>query len=292
MMIIEICILIIILLLCGEFLVRFLYYRKQGHSALQRIKLILFGRWLLSDEDVSPLYLKEIATSLGIPEKKMVEILAEASEKSAEMISAIFLAKTGVHERYQLVPGLGFLPLPSQDLIHLRTNNLGFRGENILEKKPPHVKRVLILGGSVAFGRTATSEKATISRQLEALLNNRSKEDETIFWEVINMAVPDFISIQECSLLIKTGLQFNPDIVISLSGINDAHHYLETKKINEPASFRSVKTAYHAFFGPPIQRFLLVLGTYSVAIQCLLVYSRSTRLDTDEELSPFIYTIW
>jgi hypothetical protein len=288
-----IIILAILVILSIEFCARVFYYFKiEGYTTKERIKMVFLGRWLISEESTSPLYLKKIASSLGIYENELVEILSCASGKDKQEISQLFLEKSGKQERYVFEPILGFLPAPRQDIIHLKTNKLGFRCRDVPERKPAYVKRVLLLGGSVAFGRTATSENATISRQLEKKLNKHLTDINTHSWEVINMAVPDFISIQELFLLIKTGIKFDPDIVISLSGINDAHHYINTGKLNEPSSFSSVKTAYNAYFGNPFQRFILFFGSYLISIYYFTLIVRSEKNSDEGELSPFIYTIW
>ena len=284
---------IVVIFLIGELTARCIYYsRKMEFSGLQKIKMVFFGRWLINEYSVSTLFLEEIAGSLGVNKEDMIRIYAESSGKSVEEIHNLFLGKAGQKERYDLAPMTGFLLTPSQNLNYMHTNRSGFRSPELPQKKGHGVKRVILLGGSVSFGYTATSDEATIAYQLEDMLNQSEKCDSGVRWEVINLAVPDFITYQELSYLLKTGLQYEPDIVISLSGYNDAHHYLATGSVNSPASMRSVKTAYTAFSGSSIQRLLAFLGTFFVSVQFAGRIIPTTNALDDEELSPFIYTIW
>ena len=293
MNLIQIVLVLVTVLVLGELLSRCFYYlRKREYSFLQRVHLVFFGRWLIEEKLSSPLYIKEIAASLNVDTRCMISILSEASGKDTQLLEKLFLERTGIRERHNFSPLLGFVPAPCQDLGHMKTNHWGFRGKEISSKKPLNVKRVLLLGGSVAFGRTATSEDRTIASQLEKKLNQIT-HDGNPRWEVINLAVPDFISIQELYLLVKTGFQFEPDIVISFSGVNDTHHYLLTGMVNEPTSMKSVKNAYDAFFGKPLQRLLIILGSYFVSVEILYYLARIQKHEDEErEISPFIYTIW
>jgi len=154
------------------------------------------------------------------------------------------------------------------------------------------VRRVLLLGGSVTFGRTATSNETTIAGQLEKKLNSRQSPKINEHWEVINLGIPDFISYQELIVLIKNGLQYEPDVVISLTGFNDIHHYISTGKINTPTSMKGVAAAYNAFFSGAIHRLAAFLGTFLISIQYISILLRRIEGAETEELSPFIYTIW
>ncbi|MDP3395049.1 MAG: hypothetical protein Q8S57_00045 [Methanoregula sp.] len=268
------------------------YFRKHEIGFSRKVLLVLFGRWLISEYPASSIYIKEIAASLGVDTGFMISTLSEASGKTPDEIRKIFLDTSGGQEAYQLSPMTGFIPLPDQNLAHIHTNSKGFRGSEVPLKKGPGVKRVLLLGGSVAFGRTATSDNTTIASHLEIILNNNKDLTFKGRWEVINLAVPDFITYQELVLLVNTGLAYEPDIVVSLTGFNDAHHYLATEMLNSPASMRSVATAYNAFFGGILHRLIAFLGMFLVSVQFAGRIFRGSEQDKDEELSPFIYTIW
>lgn len=284
---------ILLIFLIVELTARCIYYsRKMEFGGLQKIKMIFLGRWLINEYSESTLFMEEVAGSLGVDKEYMIRIYAESSGKSPEEICKLFLGRMGEKERYDLAPMIGFLPTPSQNLGYMHTNLSGFRSPERQQKKGRDVKRVILLGGSVSFGYTATSDAATIVYQLEDMLNRSEMDNLGVRWEVINLAVPDFITYQELSYLLKTGLQYEPDIVISLSGYNDAHHYLATGFVNNSASMRCVKNAYTAFFGSSIQRLRAFLGTFFVSVQFAGRIIPTTTAIDDEELSPFIYSIW
>lgn len=282
---------LIVLFLSAEFVCRLHYYiRKKQYTARERAKLILLGRWCISESGSSPLYMNEIAQALSVDREFLVEVLSAASGKESETIRSLFLSESGRREQYRYVPLIGQLPAPNQDIGHLKTNSLGFRDRQRSTNKPRGVKRIVLLGGSVAYGRTATSNNATIASNLERMLNKR--DSSGVLWEVINLAVPDVISYQELLILIKYGLPYKPDYVISLSGINDAHHFMNTGKINEPSALRDVKLAYSAFFGSPFRRLGLILSAYFVSAVYVRHLLQSEKQVSEEELSPYIYTIW
>ena len=285
---------LIILILAGvELAARTIYYsRKTEFGLSQKIILVFFGRWLINEYGTSSVYLKEIAASLDVDNDFMISVLSESSGMDPSEIRRLFLGKDGEREHTYLSPMTGFIPAPHLEMIHTQTNSDGFRGIDRPRAKGKDVKRVLLFGGSVTFGRTATSNSATIAGQLEEMLNQHALPGENIRWEVLNFGVPDFISYQELVLLIKKGMQYEPDIVISFTGFNDAHHYLATGSVNAPASMNRVKAAYNAFFGGSIHRIISFLSTFLISVECLRILIQRTSGTEEEELSPFIYTIW
>jgi len=294
MNLVEIIIVFIGLFIFMELLARVhYYYRKKSLTTFERIKFIFLGKWLINDANTSALYINEIATSLGVDQDFMLEVLCQSSGKDKDFLKNIFLNSSGKIEVVEFQSLLGFLPTPNQHFGHLIINDLGFRGKRWSLNKPTGVKRVLLLGGSVAYGRTATSNENTIAEELERKLNENFQSSSIKRWQVFNLSIPDFISFQELITLIKIGLRFDPDIVISFSGLNDAYHYLDTKKMNEPSSFRSVKIAYDAFFGSPGKRFLLMLSSYLISVYYTThILQKTVNGGDTEELSPYIYTIW
>jgi len=284
---------LVVLFLAGELACRIHYYgRRPGLGTGDRVRLILFGRWLVPDALASPNYLKEIADSLGVGEGFMNEVLATAAGKEPAEVKRIFSGRGAALEGYRFEPLVGFLPAPGQRNGHTTTNSSGFRGEERPREKPFGVKRALLLGGSVAFGRTATSDGATIAARFERALNDGPGTGQGSRWEVINLAVPAFISRQELLVLLKYGLACDPDWVISFSGFNDAHHYLETGRANEMASLSQVTRAYEAFVSSPGRRAVAFLGTYLVSVYYLSRLAGRRGEAGEEEISPFIYTIW
>jgi lysophospholipase L1-like esterase len=101
----------------------------------------------------------------------------------------------------------------SQDLV---VNANGHRGPLVPEKKPPGVRRILVLGGSHPFGMWVGVEEM-YSSVLQALLDERSPGQ----WQVLNASCPGHTSYQGWKYLERHGLRFEPDIVIDDLGMND-----------------------------------------------------------------------
>ncbi len=90
-----------------------------------------------------------------------------------------------------------------------RTNGHGFQHEG--------KKRVLLVGGSTAFGTGLENDRETVAAQLSRLLDV----------EVINAAVIGHGSGQELSYLLTELVNFEPDVVLALDGWNDYYKRLE-----------------------------------------------------------------
>ncbi len=107
----------------------------------------------------------------------------------------------------------------SPDLIqsYERTNSHGQRDKERTPRKPPDVRRVLLLGDSVVEGY-GLREQETISRQLENLYPDGSTE-------VLNFGVSAYCTRAEIELLEVKGLKFEPDVVILVFVENDFDNF-------------------------------------------------------------------
>ena len=86
-----------------------------------------------------------------------------------------------------------------------------------LDLARPRLK-IAILGGSSVFGVGATSNAANVASQLEYILYH----EQGIRSEVTNLAVRGYNSFQELVTLREFFLTNNVDLVIALTGFNDA----------------------------------------------------------------------
>ena len=94
----------------------------------------------------------------------------------------------------------------------LELNEHGHRNGPMSRRKPPGIKRALLLGGSHPFGmwvRTDQSYAAVLQRALGP------------GWQVINAACPGHTSFQGREVLEHHGLAFEPDLVLFDLGVND-----------------------------------------------------------------------
>ena len=117
-----------------------------------------------------------------------------------------------------LHPFLSYANLPNQKTAHFSINNLGFRGREI-RKGEKTKKRIVVVGGSTAFGTGLQSDDETFAQRLEHLLDT----------EVINAAVVGHASGQELVSLVMELVDLQPDLVIALNGWNDYERPLTSK---------------------------------------------------------------
>jgi lysophospholipase L1-like esterase len=159
------------------------------------------------------------------------------------------LTRVGWCCRDMPTPFVGYAPQPG-DGVCGHINSLQFRCDHELARpKPAGVCRVFVVGGSTAFGAGASSTKRTVAGYLEQHLRNRWEDVrrlaprqpatsdavehnrlrrflETIrrchTVEVITAAASGWTSTHERILIENRLAELEPDLVISLSGHNDA----------------------------------------------------------------------
>lgn len=122
----------------------------------------------------------------------------------------------------ELKPYVEFAPRVNYRSPTVNTNELGFRGGAVKNPKPPGRVRIVVVGGSAAFGSGASSDAATFPARLEAALRARSGRD----LEVVNAGAPAYVSGQELARLVFELVDLEPDIVIVYDGFNDLNSAL------------------------------------------------------------------
>jgi lysophospholipase L1-like esterase len=141
---------------------------------------------------------------------------------------------SGHDGRLKLVldPFVTYRNLPNQTDPWFTINSRGYRGP---EPDPgPAVTRIVLVGGSAAFGSGAESDDATVARALERRLPNT---------QVINAAVNGHVSTDELTLLQKELLDLEPTLVIALDAFNDATlaYVLEGGRLQTNSTFRDLE---------------------------------------------------
>jgi lysophospholipase L1-like esterase len=119
---------------------------------------------------------------------------------------------------YELVPGIRGHAWGADIAI----NSHGFRDRDYPVEKPRGVRRIAVIGDSIAFGNHMAASD-TFPEQLEALFAQRGRPVE-----VLNLAVPGYDTQNEVAFLEQTGLAFQPDLVVVGYCIND----LGTQSVN------------------------------------------------------------
>jgi lysophospholipase L1-like esterase len=95
--------------------------------------------------------------------------------------------------------------------VTVKINSYGFRDyDNISIKKPSNTFRIIVLGDSISFGH-ALELNETYAKVLENMLNEKKGNKK---YEVLNLAVPGYNMVQKVEFFIRTGLQFDPDLII------------------------------------------------------------------------------
>ncbi|MCO6430489.1 MAG: hypothetical protein J5J00_06480 [Deltaproteobacteria bacterium] len=109
-----------------------------------------------------------------------------------------------------LRPYITYGNFPNQKTEFFTINSDGLRGESIPKERNAK-SRVLLLGGSAAFGTGLSSDSETLAAHLAAALSA----------EVINAAVIGHQSGQELSYFASELVDYRPDVVLVLDGWND-----------------------------------------------------------------------
>jgi hypothetical protein len=121
----------------------------------------------------------------------------------------------GMEKRY--LSYLGFLGAPNSKKTTFEINENGFR-DSAIKPRAPNEYRILILGGSAAWGWGASANRHTISGALQELLN---EDSSGVSYRVMNGAYLAWTSLQERITLMEFYARFDPDLVISFTGFND-----------------------------------------------------------------------
>ncbi|HOE94945.1 MAG TPA: SGNH/GDSL hydrolase family protein [Candidatus Sumerlaeota bacterium] len=149
--------------------------------------------------------------------------------------SAVDLERISWNLRCRPMPFIGYAPEPGdQTEGAINAHQLRSRRPLVLPK-PPGVFRVFLTGGSLAYSVGAPALESTIAGCLETALAQRPA---LAGWrvEVFNAAVPAWSSTHERIRIENDISRWEPDLVISLTGVNDAHWGFEGMDI---LSFRA-----------------------------------------------------
>lgn len=142
---------------------------------------------------------------------------AKLSYLGTPQVSAARIIEDIYRVDHRYLPFLGWIGVPNSNLPTLKANELGFRDRPV-EPRRPGERRILLLGGSTAWGLGASSTEATVAGALERLLNEGAANGS---YRVMNGAFSGWTSRQERIVLIELFGVFRPDLVIALTGYND-----------------------------------------------------------------------
>lgn len=117
-------------------------------------------------------------------------------------------------------------------------NSDGLRDKEYARDKPEGVFRIIVLGDSETFSASLPLED-TMPKKLEYVLNENCQGQK---FEVLNMGVQGYNTIQELEMLRYKGLKYNPDLVILYYTFNDPdypEYYFKKNFFNR--NFQTVK---------------------------------------------------
>lgn len=114
-------------------------------------------------------------------------------------------------------PDLGIECVPNSRRGGIRINSWGFRGEDVAERPAGGVVRIAVVGDSETFG-AALPEEHTLPGCLASALNAQGPGR----YEVLNLGVPGYNTLQELRVVETRLPRLHPDVVILYYVFNDA----------------------------------------------------------------------
>jgi len=165
-----------------------------------------------------------------------------------------------MEKRY--VQFLGWLGSPNVRLSTVETNAQGFR-DRAIEPRKENEYRILITGGSLAWGVGASCNAMSVAGQLEGLLNQRGSERR---YRVMNGAFLGWTSLHEHVIVTELFDSFDPDLVISLSGYNDLYLLSSGTEIRALPDVRLLGQAVSDYLQPigTLRALRKVAGTFGI----------------------------
>lgn len=128
-------------------------------------------------------------------------------------------------------PFIGHVPEPGKHN-NSYINSMQFRSDNEIKMpKPPHIYRILLTGGSTAYGTGSPSQQRTIAGYLSHILNEQLSLSSDLKYEVLTMANSAWASTHERIIIENRLSELEPDMVMSLSGNNDIHWGLSGRNV-------------------------------------------------------------
>ena len=153
-----------------------------------------------------------------------------------------FASINQLHDRYQdtfyssisfFVPHryLGYSPTPNYRNGDNRHNNLGYRGDDILQPKPDGTFRIVAIGASTTYSAIENDYRRSYPYLLQAALHAAGYRHI----EVVNAGVHGYTTLESLLNLQLRVLDLDPDMLIIYHGIND----IEARLVWPPDAYRS-----------------------------------------------------
>ena len=242
-----------------------------------------FGK-IKQKDTVNKFRFEDQASLMGLSNEEFIRISAKASDTSQQNIKKSYTGYDAF-EKLEYQPFVGLFNSPNQKLTYAETDNMGAQGNLKELKKPYNVKRLLVIGGSVAFGIGSTSIENNITSKLIKYLNQELNYENKIKWEVINLAFVSSQTISELNLINKYSELYNPDYVIHLAGFNDLYFYLQPNSKLYNFNFSSDISKF--LYSSNIIKIINDCSEYSMIFKVIKKIFSLTKKDNNQ-----IYTIY
>ncbi|MEW6557983.1 MAG: SGNH/GDSL hydrolase family protein [Elusimicrobiota bacterium] len=178
------------------------------------LELILKINKIFQKKDKSINYNMLATTSNGLP--------LTTKKVGIRLLLNPFMVYKNMPKGHRLSPKNSIIP---------KINSLGFRGEKeVSKKKHSDSFRIIVIGGSAAFGEGASSDNTTWEYILENKLNNRKNLLKKV--EILNAGVIGYLSGQELIYLVMELIDLAPDLVIVYNGWNDFYDHIKCQRKN------------------------------------------------------------
>ncbi|MCX8037458.1 MAG: SGNH/GDSL hydrolase family protein [Candidatus Sumerlaeia bacterium] len=155
---------------------------------------------------IAALGLAELALRFFVPFRPPIVVTQENRD--------LFVKSAIAGLRYELRPNFAGRAFGAE----VRINSHGMRSPERSMSKPAGVRRVFVLGDSVAFGH-GVAQEAAFPALLETMLSDGASSGRV---EVINAAVPGYNSVQQEIVLREKAGPWQPDVVLVVAVVNDA----------------------------------------------------------------------
>jgi lysophospholipase L1-like esterase len=199
--------------------------------------LIATSMVFLCLEVATRLYLR--STKKGILTKWSAVKLYPTVERPEEIFSTV------TQDSLQWSPYEHWVIRPNLRTRIFRTNSLGFRGPETAVQKPARRFRIVVLGGSSAWGFGCTADERTTPGRLQTLLREKYPGRDL---EVINAAQIGFTSTQELIYYHRLIAPMAPDLVLLFDGYNDVLADLTNSASGWPLNAGLLQSRYQDSF--------------------------------------------
>jgi hypothetical protein len=141
--------------------------------------------------------------------QQLWEIYMKRPDRWPTMRETEAARRTGDFLQYELLPlsSIVFHGAP------FSTNRWGMRDRDYEKQKPENTYRIALLGGSIEAG-SGVGDNETYEWLLEDRLNQTSRGESTVRYEILNFAAPGYSPLQQLMAFEKKVLDFAPDAII------------------------------------------------------------------------------